>query len=67
MFEMIFILLFLAFMVVFLMLCKKLRAHFEKVEEQNHSKLIALVNIGEELKHLNVNLVNFEMNGEFNK
>lgn len=65
MFEMIFILLFLAFMVVFLMFCKKLRAHFEKVEELKHKELIALVNIGEELKHLNVNLVNFEMNGEF--
>lgn len=67
MFELIFIMLFLAFMFVFLMLGKKVKAHFDKVEELKHKELIALVNINEELKHLNVNLVNFEMNGELKK
>ena len=59
MFELIFIMLFIAFMVVSLMLFKKVKAHFDKVEELKHKELIALVNIDEDIKQL-IHSVNLE-------
>lgn len=57
MFELLFLIVFIAFMVVFLMLCKKLRAHFDKVQEQNHQIVLALVNLDKQLENIGHNLI----------
>ena len=67
MFEMMFVFLFVAFMIVFLMFCKKLLVHFEKESELKQKEIVALVNIDNQLEKLNVNFCNFEMNGDFKK
>lgn len=61
MFEMMFLIMFLGFMIVFLMLSKKIRVHFEKQEDLKQKELIALVNIDKQLENLNHNLfIEFE-------
>lgn len=67
MFELIFVFLFIAFMVVFLMFCKKLLAHFDKIRELKQKELIALVNIREVIGKMDEDFVNLNVDCLFKK
>lgn len=67
MFEIIFILLFGVFSIVFLTCFKKLLEHFEKQKELKQKEVLALVNLRESISKFNDDLVNLEVDCLFKK